>query len=103
MRFEEMEFNKEEAIDRIMSDFDVDHSGNLSYEEFYRGISKWISEARHIAAMPANHSTNFIEEYHQVTYHHHSGYVFCFNLMNKMLRFVTIILLIKKYNAIINI
>lgn len=95
MQFEEMEFDKEETVDRIMSDFDVDYSGNLSYEEFYRGISKWIREARHIVAMPANHSTNFIDECHRVTYHHYLGYVICLDLLNKMLWFVIVILLIK--------
>lgn len=66
MRFEEIEFDQEDEISKIMADFDTDNDGNLSFSEFFDGISKWISEARHVVVNPGNYSMRFMEEYHQV-------------------------------------
>lgn len=67
MRFEEIEFDKEDATSKIMADFDANDDGNLCFEEFFNGISKWISEARHVVATPGNYSMKFFEEYLRVT------------------------------------
>ncbi|XP_030442643.2 sodium/calcium exchanger NCL-like [Syzygium oleosum] len=45
-RFEEIDLNRDDAVKRIMADFDtIDRDGRLSNEEFRKGIKKWLKKA----------------------------------------------------------
>ncbi|KAI6690344.1 hypothetical protein NL676_027172 [Syzygium grande] len=45
-RFEEIDLNRDDAVKRIMADFDtIDRDGQLSNEEFRKGIEKWLKKA----------------------------------------------------------
>ncbi|RZC46632.1 hypothetical protein C5167_039581 [Papaver somniferum] len=46
IRFEEIEFDKEDAVLKVLSDFDTSRDGCIDEEEFIRGISKWLDEAK---------------------------------------------------------
>ncbi|RZC65256.1 hypothetical protein C5167_008946 [Papaver somniferum] len=46
IRFEEIEFDKEDAVIKVLSDFDTSRDGCVDEEEFIRGISKWLDEAK---------------------------------------------------------
>ncbi|KAI3860943.1 hypothetical protein MKX03_001390 [Papaver bracteatum] len=46
IRFEEIEFDKEDAVIKVLSDFDTSRDGCVDEEEFIKGISKWLDEAK---------------------------------------------------------
>ncbi|KAI3859248.1 hypothetical protein MKW98_007629 [Papaver atlanticum] len=46
IRFEEIEFDKEDAVIKVLSDFDTSRDGCVGEEEFIKGISKWLDEAK---------------------------------------------------------
>ncbi|XP_030549701.2 sodium/calcium exchanger NCL-like [Rhodamnia argentea] len=47
MRFEEIDLDCGEAVDKIMADFDTTNDSLLSKEEFRKGIEKWVKHAVH--------------------------------------------------------
>ncbi|KAJ1391866.1 EF-hand domain [Sesbania bispinosa] len=47
VHFEEKDMNIDEAVARIMLDFDRSHDSKIDREEFVRGITKWLRKAKH--------------------------------------------------------
>ncbi|TVU06749.1 hypothetical protein EJB05_47561, partial [Eragrostis curvula] len=64
VNFEEVYFDKSDAVDKIMNDFDTSGNDVVEEEEFMQGMKKWLNEAKR--RMPGNHSFShrFIDEYH---------------------------------------
>ncbi|KAI3990775.1 hypothetical protein MKX01_041295, partial [Papaver californicum] len=46
IRFEEIEFDKEDAVLKVLSDFDTSRDGCVDEDEFVKGILKWLGEAK---------------------------------------------------------
>lgn len=66
INFEEVEFDKQDAVVKIMDDFDTSHNDTVEEEEFVQGMKKWLNEAKR--SMPASgaFSNKFINDYHAV-------------------------------------
>uniref|UniRef100_A0A5B7A5G3 EF-hand domain-containing protein n=1 Tax=Davidia involucrata TaxID=16924 RepID=A0A5B7A5G3_DAVIN len=47
IRFEEINLDEDDAVDKVMKDFDTSHNSQIEPEEFINGISKWLEEAKH--------------------------------------------------------
>ncbi|KAJ1417405.1 Sodium/calcium exchanger membrane region [Sesbania bispinosa] len=69
VHFEEKDMNIDEAVARIMLDFDRSHDSRIDREEFVRGITKWLRKAKHYATQN-DHSPKtprLLNDFHQRT------------------------------------
>ncbi|XP_062220515.1 sodium/calcium exchanger NCL1 [Phragmites australis] len=75
INFEEVEFDKQDAVVKIMDDFDTSHNDTVEEEEFVQGMKKWLNEAKR--SMPASgaFSNKFINDYHARTRQEHDQLV----------------------------
>ena len=46
INFEEIDFDKHDAVDKIMDDFDTSGNDTVEESEFIEGMRKWLNEAR---------------------------------------------------------
>ncbi|KAJ4975951.1 hypothetical protein NE237_001057 [Protea cynaroides] len=68
IQFEEIDFNKDDAVEKIIIDFDTTHDHKLDEDEFVNGISRWINVAKKsvvLARSPGPHTTDVINDFHQ--------------------------------------
>ena len=49
IRFEEIDMDIEDAVEKVLKDFDTSCDSFIDIDEFVRGISKWLNEARRSA------------------------------------------------------
>lgn len=54
IRFDEIEFDKDDAVAKVMRDFDKSHDDKVDLSEFQAGISKWLNKARHAGSSSAD-------------------------------------------------
>lgn len=45
INFEEIDFDEDDAVNKIMSDFDTSNNSKLELDEFINGISRWLRRA----------------------------------------------------------
>ncbi|GLT48584.1 hypothetical protein SLA2020_222010 [Shorea laevis] len=48
IRFEEIDLDEEDAVNKVMKDFDTSNDQLISETEFVDGISKWLNEAKQV-------------------------------------------------------
>ncbi|KAJ4969981.1 hypothetical protein NE237_003080 [Protea cynaroides] len=68
IQFEEIDFNKDDAVEKLIIDFDTTHDHKLDEDEFVNGISRWINVAKKfvvLARTPGPHTTDIINDFHQ--------------------------------------
>ena len=46
INFEEIDLDKEDAIDKLMKDFDTSHNDEIDKGEFFEGIKKWLGKLK---------------------------------------------------------
>lgn len=46
MRLHEINLKEEDAVDRVMKDFDTSQNNEIDFDEFIDGIGKWLEEAK---------------------------------------------------------
>ncbi|XP_021287617.1 sodium/calcium exchanger NCL [Herrania umbratica] len=74
IRFEEIDLDKDDAVRKVMADFDTSLDSLVQEEEFVRGIEKWIIEAKRTGGTylePNNGTFKFIDHFHQQTKREH--------------------------------
>lgn len=55
IRFEEINFDQDDAVDKVMKDFDRSGDDRIEFSEFMGGVKKWLEEAkRYKASSPAH-------------------------------------------------
>lgn len=70
IRFEEIDLNEDDAVDKVMKDFDSSNDFRLELPEFVDGISRWLSTARSSGAasgMKNFGSMKFLDDLHHVS------------------------------------
>ncbi|KAJ4973448.1 hypothetical protein NE237_006622 [Protea cynaroides] len=68
IQFEEIDFNKDDAVEKLIIDFDTTHDHKLDQDEFVNGISRWINVAKKsvvLARTPGPHTTDIINDFHR--------------------------------------
>ncbi|KAL6615167.1 hypothetical protein ACP70R_037437 [Stipagrostis hirtigluma subsp. patula] len=71
INFDEVDFDKADAVDKLMDDFDTSGNQVVEEQEFVEGMKKWLNEAkRTVPAGGAFHSM-FIDEFHARTRQEH--------------------------------
>lgn len=71
IRFDEIELDKDDAVDKVMKDFDTNLSNTISPIEFIEGVSKWLREAKHAGDFTSNSggdTMKFLSDFHAVRF-----------------------------------
>ncbi|KAK9937912.1 hypothetical protein M0R45_014677 [Rubus argutus] len=74
IRFDEIELDKDDAVDKVMKDFDTNLSNTISPIEFIDGVSKWLREAKHAGDFTSNSggdTMKFLSDFHAKTKEEH--------------------------------
>ena len=72
IQFDEIDLDKNEAVDRVMNDFDTSNDQHIDEGEFVKGVSKWLIEAKHYGTSgpdAGSNSLRFLEAAHNVSSH----------------------------------
>ncbi|BFG29105.1 hypothetical protein CerSpe_153790 [Prunus speciosa] len=75
IRFDEIELNKNDAVDKVMKDFDTSRDSKISVEEFKVGVSKWLNKAKRAGdanSDPGHRSMKFLSDFHSRTKQEHA-------------------------------
>ncbi|KAK6946663.1 EF-hand domain [Dillenia turbinata] len=70
IQFDEIDFDKDDAVKKVMQDFDTSLDSKLDSEEFVKGISKWLEEAKRSgdASRTVDHNTmKYLSDFDQQT------------------------------------
>ncbi|XWS10957.1 hypothetical protein CRYUN_Cryun38cG0042900 [Craigia yunnanensis] len=74
IRFEEIDLDQDDAVRKVMEDFDTSLDSLVQVEEFVKGITKWINEAKQTKGVylePNSGTFKFIDRFHQQTKREH--------------------------------
>ncbi|KAG8053008.1 hypothetical protein GUJ93_ZPchr0001g32606 [Zizania palustris] len=66
INFEEIDFDKDDAVNKIMDDFDTSGNNYVEDAEFIEGMKKWLNEAKRTLPASGAYSNKFISDYHAV-------------------------------------
>nr|CAD1822259.1 unnamed protein product [Ananas comosus var. bracteatus] len=71
IQFEEIDLDRDDAVDKIMDDFDTSGNAIIEEEEFIQGITKWLKEARRTVPTSGAYSKKFLHDFHTQTKDEH--------------------------------
>ncbi|KAG5551308.1 hypothetical protein RHGRI_009651 [Rhododendron griersonianum] len=69
VQFDDVNLDQDDAINKVMSDFDTSHDERIDFLEFVNGISKWLAEAKSsgVGSHDAGPDTiKYLDHFHQV-------------------------------------
>lgn len=66
IKFEEIDLDRDDAVDKVMDDFDTSGNELIEEEEFIQGICKWLEEAKRSVTYSGAYSKRFLHEFHMV-------------------------------------
>nr|CAD1822234.1 unnamed protein product [Ananas comosus var. bracteatus] len=72
IQFEEIDLDRDDAVDKIMDDFDTSGNAIIEEEEFIQGITKWLKEARRTVPASGAYSKKFLHDFHTQTKDEHN-------------------------------
>lgn len=75
IQFEEIDLDKNEAVDKVMSDFDTSNDQFVDEGEFVKGISRWLMEAKRYGGSGPDagpNSSSFLDAFHRGTKREHN-------------------------------
>ena len=64
--FLNIDLDEEEAVDKVMDDFDTSGDRLIDLKEFFNGISRWLEEAKR-SVVQGGSSTNKYDDFHKVS------------------------------------
>ena len=67
INFEELDFDRMDAVNKVMDDFDTSRNDVVEEEEFVQGMKKWLNEAKRSVPASGAFSKKFINDFHEVT------------------------------------
>ncbi|CAN1249039.1 Sodium/calcium exchanger NCL [Linum perenne] len=73
--FEEVDFDRDDAVSKLMSDFDTSLDAKIDENEFIHGITKWLNEARGTGSGSPDagpRTMKFINDFHDQTKREHA-------------------------------
>jgi len=71
IQFEEIDLDHDDAVKRIMNDFDTSGNELVDREEFVNGVTRWLQRAQRarVASRDAGpHTMKFLSDFHTVSY-----------------------------------
>lgn len=69
IRFEEIDLNHDDAVSKVLKDFDASDDSLVDIKEFIHGVEKWLNEAKRVrsGADPGPHTLKFLDDFHTVS------------------------------------
>ncbi|KAK9078214.1 hypothetical protein SSX86_002271 [Deinandra increscens subsp. villosa] len=71
MQLNDINFNEDDAIDKVMKEFDTSGDEEVDFQEFITGIANWLEEARRTKISYPIASPDYIHEYYEETKRQH--------------------------------
>ncbi|CAA0816022.1 sodium/calcium exchanger family protein / calcium-binding EF hand family protein [Striga hermonthica] len=71
IQFNEINLDEDDAVEKVMRDFDNSRDSKVDLREFINGIGRWLEEAKRGRGSHSGHSMKYIDEYHQQTKREH--------------------------------
>lgn len=71
IHFEEIDLDHDDAVSKLLKDFDTSNDGHIQLEEFERGITKWLNEARQSGVRSSDaspHTFKYLDDFHKVRF-----------------------------------
>lgn len=72
VRFDQIELNKDDAVENLMKEFDTSRDARIDANEFFIGVSKWLNVAKRVAnpnRSPSDRSSmKFLTDFHSVRF-----------------------------------
>nr|CAD1843260.1 unnamed protein product [Ananas comosus var. bracteatus] len=72
IQFEEIDLDRDDAVDKVMDDFDTSGNDIIEEEEFIRGICNWLEEAKRSITYSGAYSKRFLQNFHMKTRDEHN-------------------------------
>ncbi|KAK1325717.1 hypothetical protein QJS10_CPA01g02095 [Acorus calamus] len=63
-QLDEIDLDENDAMGRIMEEFDTNRDNSIQEEEFIDGISRWLKEAKHVVPSSGTDSGKIINDFH---------------------------------------
>lgn len=72
IRFDEIDLDKDDAVEKLMRDFDTTSDSQIDGPEFVAGITKWLNEAKRAGNSYNGHggTMKFLGDFHAVSFTH---------------------------------
>lgn len=70
IEFEELDLDHDDAVAKIIDDFDTSRDSLVDEEEFFNGINRWLDKAkgtRRASADAGPQTMRFLSDFHQVS------------------------------------
>lgn len=67
VNFLNIDLDKEDAVNKVMDDFDSTGDGRIDEKEFFNGISRWLEEAKR-SVVQGGSSTEDFDDFHMVSF-----------------------------------
>ena len=64
INFDEIDLDQNEAVNKIMKDFDTSGNSTIEEHEFVSGISRWLKKTMRAAARNPGSETKVFEDFH---------------------------------------
>ncbi|KAI0487969.1 hypothetical protein KFK09_027792 [Dendrobium nobile] len=71
IQFENIDLDEDDAVDRVMAEFDTSGNARIEKDEFILGISNWIKEAKRTVENSGSYSKKFVHDFHMKTKEQH--------------------------------
>ncbi|KAI9086061.1 hypothetical protein K1719_032138 [Acacia pycnantha] len=74
IQFDEIDLDHDDAVTKIIEDFDTSRNSQINEDEFFNGISIWLSKvkrSRRLSADAGPHTMKFLSDFHQETKREH--------------------------------
>ncbi|XP_072959349.1 sodium/calcium exchanger NCL1-like [Typha angustifolia] len=72
IQFEEINLDKDDAVDKVMEEFDLSGNSSIEEGEFVEGISKWLKDAKRTVGNSGAYSRKFLHDFHMRTRDEHN-------------------------------
>nr|POE55696.1 hypothetical protein CFP56_27732 [Quercus suber] len=71
INFDEIDLDRDDAVNKIMKDFDTSGNSCIEKEEFVDGISRWLNKTKKTAVRNPGSLTKFFDDFHMETKREH--------------------------------
>lgn len=71
IQFDEINLDHDDAVDKVMVDFDTSGDSKIDRSEFTNGVAKWLLEARRAGAFPIGArlgTMKYLTDFHEVRF-----------------------------------
>ena len=71
IRFDEIDLDRDDAVAKVIKDFDTSRDSKVDFPEFFKGISRWLLEAKRAADVnedPGFRTMKFLNDFHMVSF-----------------------------------